>query len=115
MTITFEEFEKIDLRVGTIIRAEVNAKARKPAYKIWVDFGEEIGIKQSSAQLTVHYTPEGLIGRRVLCVVNFEPRLIAGFKSEILITGFEDANGGIVLASIDEKAAKDLPNGVKIS
>jgi tRNA-binding protein len=108
-TIDFTEFQRIDLRVGTIVRAEKFAKTKKPAYKIWVDLGA-LGIKKSSAQITFHYQPEDLIGRQVLCVCNFAPKQIADFMSEVLVTGFDDGNGQIVLASID----KTVPNGSKL-
>ena len=109
--ITWEEFEKVDIRVGTITSVEDNEKAIKPAYKIWVDLGEEIGIKQSSAQLTKLYKKEDLIGKKVICVTNFEPKLIAGFKSEILVAGFyRKDNGAVVLAVPD----KDIHNGAKL-
>jgi tRNA-binding protein len=108
-TINFADFEKVDLRVGTIVRAEEFPEARKPAYKLWVDIGP-LGIKKSSAQLTVHYKPHNLIGKQVLCVVNFEPRQVANFTSEILITGFSDENGGVVLSSVD----RIVPNGARL-
>lgn len=109
-TIEYKEFDKIELRAGTIIRAEKFEKARKPAYKIWVDLGETIGVKKSSAQVTVHYTPEDLVGRQVVCVCNFAPRQIADFMSEILITGFEDEEGAIVLTAVE----RPVPNGSKM-
>jgi tRNA-binding protein len=109
-TIDIEEFHKIDLRVGTIIQAEVFENARKPAYKIWVDLGSELGVKKSSAQVTHQYRPDELIGMQVLCVCNFRPRQIADFMSEILITGFSAEAGGIVLATVERK----VPNGEKL-
>lgn len=109
-TIEYKEFDKIELRAGTIIRAEKFERARKPAYKIWVDLGETIGVKKSSAQVTVHYTPEDLVGRQVVCVCNFAPRQIADFMSEILITGFEDEEGAIVLTAVE----RPVPNGSKM-
>ncbi len=109
-TIDYKDFDKIELRAGTIIKAEPFEKARKPAYKIWVDLGEALGVKKSSAQLTVLYQPEELIGRQVICVCNFAPRQIADFMSEILITGFESKEGGIVLAMVE----KPVPNGAKL-
>jgi len=108
-TIDYNEFQRIDLRIGTIIRAEIFAKTKKPAYKIWVDLGE-LGIKKSSAQITHHYQPEQLLGKQVLCVCNFAPKQIADFMSEVLVTGFEDGSGRIVLASVDIA----VPNGSKL-
>jgi tRNA-binding protein len=97
MTITYDDFARVDIRVGRITRAEPYPEARKPAYKLWVDFGPELGEKRSSAQITRHYTPEGLIGRQVLAVVNFPPRQIGKVMSEVLVLGLPDAEGEVVL------------------
>ncbi len=110
MNITYEDFEKIDLRSGTIVKAEVFARAKKPAYKIWVDFGDKIGILQTSAQVTVYYTPESLIGRPVVGCVNLGERNIAGFISQFLLVGFSDDDGAICLATVDP----GVPNGHKL-
>ena len=110
MTITYDEFAKVDLRSGTITKAEVFTKAKKPAYKVWVDFGSDIGIKQTSAQITVHYTPETLIGKRVIGCINLGTRNIAGFISEFLLVGFSDKNGDIYLAAVEP----EVPDGEKL-
>ena len=105
--IAFEDFMKIDIRVGTVVKAEPFPEARKPALKLWVDFGDKIGVKKSSAQITQHYTIEGLIGRQLMAVVNFPPRQIGPMRSEVLVLGVADLEGEIILLSPN----KDVPNG----
>lgn len=108
--ITYADFERVDIRVGTIVEAAPFPEARKPAIRMLIDFGPEIGVRKSSAQITVHYTPEELVGRQVMGVVNFPPRQIGPMRSEVLTLGFEDEHGAIVLAATD----KPVPNGKKL-
>ena len=107
---TFDDFMKLDIRVGEIKRAEEFPEARKPAYKLWIDFGDKIGEKKSSAQITTHYTLDELVGKRVMAVVNFPPRQIGPVKSEVLTLGVPDDNGEVVLISPD----KDVPLGGRL-
>ncbi len=109
-TINWDDFAKIDIRAGTIVKAEDFPQAKKQAIKLWVDLGSEVGVKKSSAQITVHYTPDELIGKQVVCVINFPPRQIANFLSEVLVTGFPDESGNVVLSVIDKK----VPNGARL-
>ena len=104
--ISFDDFLKVDIRVGRVIRAEPFPEARKPAIKMWIDFGPEIGERKTSAQLTAHYTPESLTGRQVMGVVNFPPRQIGPFMSEVLVLGAADPQGGIVLIAPDQEVAE---------
>ena len=108
--ITYADFDRVDIRVGTVVEASPFPEARKPAFKLVIDFGPDIGMKKSSAQITEHYTTERLIGRQVLGVVNFPPRQIGPFRSEVLTLGFEDENGAIVLAAVEQR----VPNGQKM-
>ncbi len=105
--ISFDDFMKVDIRTGIIRRAEPFPEARKPAIKMWIDFGPEIGEKKTSAQVTAHYTPDGLVGKQVIAVVNFPPRQIGPFMSEVLVLGLPDAQGEVVLLGPDQ----DVPVG----
>ena len=107
--IDYDDFQKVDIRVGRVVKAEPFPEARKPAYKLWVDF-DKLGVKRSSAQITKHYTIEELIGRQVLAVVNFPPRQIGPVMSEVLTLGFPDAEGNVVLVGVD----RDLPLGGRL-
>lgn len=110
MTISFDDFMKVDIRVGTITDVQDFPEARRPAFRIWVDLGPEIGVKKTSAQVTAHYTRETLIGRQVAAVVNFPPKQVGKFMSEILILGFPDAQENVVLIAPDQKVA----NGARL-
>lgn len=108
--LTWAEFERVDMRAGTIVQAQEFAAARRPAYQLVVDLGPEIGLKKTSAQLTHHYQPADLLGRQVVCVVNFPPKQIGPFMSEVLVTGLPDADGHIVLTAV----AGPVPNGSRL-
>jgi tRNA-binding protein len=108
--INYEDFEKVDLRSGTIVKAEEFPRAKKPAFKIWADFGPEIGVLQTSAQVTIHYTTDKLIGRQIVGCVNLGGKNIAGFLSQFLLVGFSDENDAICLLTIDP----NVPNGKKL-
>lgn len=108
--IGFDDFLKVDIRAGRVVDVQPFPEARKPALKLWIDFGEEIGVKKSSAQITEHYAPESLIGRMVLAVVNFPPRQIGPFRSEVLTLGVSDESGAVVLVAPD----KAVPPGARL-
>ena len=108
--ISYDDFLKVDVRVGTIARAEPFPEARRPAIKLWVDFGEPLGVKKTSAQITVHYAAEHLVGKQVAAVVNFPPKQIGKFMSEILVLGFPDGEGEVVLVTADQP----VPNGGRL-
>ncbi|MFT6104297.1 MAG: tRNA-binding protein [Paracoccaceae bacterium] len=110
MSITFDDFLKVDIRAGRVTRAEAYPEARVPAIKLWVDFGDDIGEKKSSAQITAHYTPQNIVGKQVLAVVNFPPRQIGKFLSEVLVLGIPDAAGDVVLLRPDH----DVPLGERM-
>ena len=103
MTITWDDFERVNLRSGTIVKTEEFPRAKKPAYKVWADFGADIGVLQTSAQVTAHYTPETLVGRSIVGCVNLGEKNIAGFLSQFLLVGFADTNGDICLITVDPK------------
>lgn len=109
--ISWQDFEAVELRAGTIVRVEDFPKARKPAFKLWVDFGPQLGVKRSSAQITGFYEKESLIGKQVLAVTNFPPRQIADFISEVLVTGFVLESGGVVLVHPE----RPVPNGTRLA
>ena len=108
--ITFDDFLKVDIRTGSVVKAEPYPESRKPAIKLWVDFGGDLGIKKTSAQIVAHYAPEDLIGKQVLAVVNFPPRQIGKFMSEVLVLGLPDEKGDVVLLTTD----KNVPDGGRL-
>jgi len=108
--ISYDDFDRVNLRCGTVVKVEAFPKAKKPAFKVWADFGAEIGVLQTSAQVTVHYTPESLLGRKIVGCVNLGEKNIAGFISQFLLLGFSDENGDICLTAVDSR----VPNGKKM-
>lgn len=110
MEISYDDFMKVDIRSGTVIRAEEFPEARRPAYKLWIDFGEDIGTKKTSAQITQNYTPDTLIGMQVMAVVNFPPKQVGPFMSEVLTLGFYDSEGNVALVT----SSKEVPNGQRL-
>jgi tRNA-binding protein len=110
VTIDIADFERVEMRVGCVTRAEPFPEARRPAIRLWIDFGPEVGVRRSSAQLTVHYTPEALTGRRVIAITNLPPRQIGPFRSEVLVLGVPDAAGAVVLLQPDV----DVPLGGRV-
>ena len=108
--ISFDDFLRVDIRAGTVVDAQPFPEARHPAIKLWIDFGPELSVRKTSAQITDHYRPRDLVGRQVMAVVNFPPRQIGKFMSEILVLGFEDESGAIVLARVDAP----VPNGRRL-
>lgn len=108
--IGFDDFLRVDIRAGTVVDVQPFPEARKPAFKLWIDFGREVGVKKSSAQITAHYTPEGLNGQQVMAVVNFPPRQIGPFMSEVLTLGVKDSEGDIVLLN----PGQSVPNGSRM-
>ena len=112
--ISWEEFNKIDIRAGTVVKVEAFPETKKPAFKLWIDLGPDLGIKKSSAQITANYRLEELIGKQVICITNFPPRQIANFMSEVLVTGFPDGNGQVVLSSIDNLHDNKIANGARL-
>lgn len=110
MNISYEDFERVELRSGTITRVEPFPRAKKPAYQVWADFGPQFGVKQTSAQITVHYTPESLVGKKIIGCLNLGTKNIAGFLSEFLLVGFADEAGAICLAGVDSRVL----NGQKL-